>query len=365
MHRVLPSRRLPGQLELVVPGLFGPPRLLPAAAPRFPALESLLARAAVRRLAPESPEGRLLELFGLHPGAGRELPVAALTRLHDVAEAAVPPEPARDERGPAVWMRADPVHWAVTRSGATLLDAASCRLGRTDAEALAAAAREIYARAGAALEVARPQRWYLRLPSLPRLLTVPPGMAVGRDLRELLPAGPDRDDWARLASEAQMALHASDANRERERRGEPPINALWCWGAGVLPPPSPSPPWTRVYGDAEADAEALLPALARLHDLPYALFPETAPLAETQAGGRLLAVAGEALRHCRQGDGDGWRSCLERLWEGWLSPAARALRGGRLGALRIVADEREFLLGRYAAWRFWRRRRPFAAYLRE
>ena len=42
--------------------------------------------------------------------------------------------------------------------------------------------------------------------------------------------------WHQLLNEIQMFMHLHEINGERIRRGLLPINSLWCWGAGALPP---------------------------------------------------------------------------------------------------------------------------------
>ena len=42
--------------------------------------------------------------------------------------------------------------------------------------------------------------------------------------------------WYQLLNEIQMFMHQHEVNAERTSRGLLPINSLWCWGAGVVPP---------------------------------------------------------------------------------------------------------------------------------
>ncbi|MDJ0700788.1 MAG: hypothetical protein QNJ07_13105 [Woeseiaceae bacterium] len=50
-----------------------------------------------------------------------------------------------------------------------------------------------------------------------------------------LPAGEGADDYRRLISEVEMALHDHAVNVERVERGLPPVNSLWIWGGGHAP----------------------------------------------------------------------------------------------------------------------------------
>ncbi len=50
-----------------------------------------------------------------------------------------------------------------------------------------------------------------------------------------LPAGDGADEYRRLISEVEMALHEHDVNNERAKNGLPPVNSLWIWGGGHAP----------------------------------------------------------------------------------------------------------------------------------
>jgi hypothetical protein len=89
----------------------------------------------------------------------------------------------------------------------------------------------------------------------------------------VLAGGADRGVWLRLQSEAQMLLHDHPVNRERAARGWPPLNSLWFWGGGALPPAGATGPaaarvqspavagWCRLHGvqDCELSSPASLP----------------------------------------------------------------------------------------------------------
>ncbi len=50
-----------------------------------------------------------------------------------------------------------------------------------------------------------------------------------------LPTGSGADEYRRLISEVEMALHDHAVNVERAERGLPPVNSLWIWGGGHAP----------------------------------------------------------------------------------------------------------------------------------
>jgi len=50
-----------------------------------------------------------------------------------------------------------------------------------------------------------------------------------------LPEGDNARQWRSLLNEAQIVLTQHPLNAQRARRGLPPVNSVWFWGAGVLP----------------------------------------------------------------------------------------------------------------------------------
>jgi len=91
-------------------------------------------------------------------------------------------------------------------------------------------------RAGHGVPCSHPDRWYLRLDSLPDISTLPLSQVAGRNVHGLLPGGKDAARWHQLFNEIQMLLFAHPLNEARETRGALPINSLWFWGGGVMQP---------------------------------------------------------------------------------------------------------------------------------
>ncbi|PNS08085.1 phosphoglycerate mutase [Solilutibacter silvestris] len=146
----------------------------------------------------------------------------------------------QEERGDAAgsaWLRVDPVHVRPDINGARLLGwGEGLQLSEEEAHAFSAALRPLFGDAGFALEATSPDHWYLRMePGTPLPEFRDPAEALGTDLGDDIDTSPQHRRWRVLASEAQVVLHNHPANRERARRGLPAVNAVWCWGGGVLP----------------------------------------------------------------------------------------------------------------------------------
>jgi hypothetical protein len=201
-------------LELWLPAL---PRFDPA----HP-LRQLLARAD--RL-DAGPQGYLAGLDGYFRSDVRPLPAAALTRELLVGDA-------QD----AVWLSADPAWVQPDLNGVRLLACGQLQLGDEEAHALARKLKPVFGDAGMLLEVSTPDRWHLRLPpGSPVPEFAAPEQALGEDLLQHLPQGPDGRRWRVLLNEVQVLLHQDPLNAQRRVAGLPPVNSLWLWGGGRLP----------------------------------------------------------------------------------------------------------------------------------
>ena len=217
-------------------------------------LDRLLARAGhettTAPAADDSLETLAFRSFG-HPAppAGADWPVAALTALVDGCA----------DEGSGFRLRADPVHLRADIDDLVLFDASDINLSPDEAEALARTVNDALGPDGPRIDAAHPHRWYVAPDAPARIATNALSRAAGARVSGALPRGPDAARWHRWMNEVQMALRECPVNAERERRGAAPVNSVWVWGAGSLPPAGDAPaPFVRVWTD-----DALLRGLAR------------------------------------------------------------------------------------------------------
>lgn len=154
----------------------------------------------------------------------------------DVPAAAITREFLAGDAGDATWLSADPAWVQPDMNGVRLLACGQMQLEMDEAQALAAPLRPVFDEAGMQLEISTPDRWHLKLPAntpLPDFAA--PEQALGEDLAQHLPQGPEGRRWRVLLNEIQVLLHQHPLNAERRVRGLAPINSLWLWGSGCLP----------------------------------------------------------------------------------------------------------------------------------
>lgn len=259
-------------------------------------------------------------LFDVDAGAW---PVAAATRQRDAGDA-----------GTALWLRADPVHVRPDINGVRLLSHGDALLLEPDEVAtFLDALRPLLADSGMQIDAPVPTRWYLRVPAgclLPPM--APVEEALGEDLFEHLPPGPEGRPWRALLTEAQVVLHNHPHNTARAAAGLAPVNSVWFWGGGSLPS-GVALEHARVLSDDDG-----LRAMALLAGASADALPPTWP------GGAASLVD---LRHARD---------LAVLERDWFAPLLSGLGQGGPDQVRVAfADGLELDIRRRHALRMWRR----------
>lgn len=253
----------------------------------------------------------------------RGWPVAAVTRQRDAGDASG-----------SAWMRADPVYIQPEINGARLMaHGAALSLTAADTAAFLPALKPYFGDSGCLLDAPDPERWYLRLPlgaPLPAMVALDD--ALGADLFEQLPDGPEGRRWRALLSEAQVVLHNHPRNAERAAAGLAPVNSLWFWGAGV------APDHVRTHHGRIASDDGTVSAFAAAAGVTAGPLPACWP-----ADGAGLFD----LRHLRD---------LAVFDRDWWQPLATELEAGRIVPLVVeFADGHRLRISPRHRWRFWRR----------
>lgn len=298
----------------------------------LPFLEKLLARGSRSVKCVDSLEVHLCDLFA----------------VPSLASASA----AFDGLAPGFYLRADPVHARLQREQVVPLP--SVGVSAIEAEQFCEALNGYFADEQLSFFAPHPERWYVKVQSLPDILTTPLSQAAGRDMRASLPTGADARRWGRLFNEAQMLLFSHPLNEARKARGELPVNGVWFWGCDLAVPPE-----TCTHDKVSSD-DALGRVFADATGMAFASWQT-----EWRAHEGLLIWQG--LRSALQrGDLLAWREALQAFETGYAKPLWLALKSGRIDALRIDVFCSDTLLqlelGRGDAWKFWRRTRRLGQY---
>ncbi len=337
--------RSPGScLYVLIPDLFGsfPAALMREISRPAPCLaETLLGRADADAFSGTHPDEVLFNLFGGQRNPAQDVPTGAVSRLADIGG-----------DGDGWWMRADPVFLRPDGDRLLLFDSQELDIQRAEAEQLAALFNGHYRERGWRIEIGHSRRWYLRLPSAPQVQTCPLSEVVGRNIDSFLPRGQEGADWRFVTNEVQMLFHGSPVNDRRQARGLPPINSLWFWGGGRLPPSLPGR-FSQVHAGSSFSRGLAILSGVQASPLPA----QAEELLDAPVSGEQLLVNESLQRHVLDADYAGWRDTLASLHRDWIIPLHQALRKGQLGALRLFpCNGYGYRLDRRCLRRFWRRR---------
>ncbi|HEY8010341.1 MAG TPA: phosphoglycerate mutase [Rudaea sp.] len=293
------------------------------------------------RLAAAQP-GRDVVLRECFEFTGTSLPTAALTRSLDASDA---PN--------VLWLRADPVYVMADAVTLRLVACGNLDLSAAEIDGFAQALKPLFGDAGFPLEATRTDRWYLhcaREAKLPTFST--PAAALGDDLALHLPEGENAQRWRRLLNEVQIVLTQHPLNAQRTRRGLPPVNSLWIWGAGTLPE------WVRGDFTQVFSNDEITHALAKLAKIPVSssLSDALKPIPSPTAGETAQGDKGTSLLVDLADQHD-----IAALERDWFTPLDTALRERKIDVLHLRFESGERCTIKPAhRWRFWRRVKPLA-----
>ena len=307
------------------------------AAASAPELDLLLSRAQPAPVDAEF-EQLVCRLFGVTLPPDADVPIAPLTYALDHG---APPA--------GYCMRVDPVHVVADRDVLRMLDPHTLAITPVEARDMVATLNAHFAQDGLQFIAPHPERWYLDLPTDPRLRTHPLARTIGASLHDFLPFGERGKHWQGVLNEIQMLLHEHPMNNAREARGALPINSVWFWGGGRLPALAPKI-WAQVWSD-----EVAALGLAKLSQVPRSNAPESAVawLREAITPGDHLLVLPAVTR-----------AALAGMNVAWFAPLYAALKSRRLQRLTLhLANGVAYQVDAAALKRWWIRPRPLAQFL--
>jgi len=313
-----------------------------AASVRLPAAEWLVARAA--QAATDRPWREWL----LDDSAGGAVSGANL--LDDFPAGPCVRAAWTGERPAGTWAAAAPVHLVTALDHLRLAPPVPLPLEPGESTDLVKDLNAQLAHRGLVLEEVAGRGWLCRCPDDLDCDALEPALAVGGNLRELMPSGRDASRVRAWLNEAQMVLHEHAVNVRRGARGLPAVNSVWLWGFGATGDPRSAPAGALLTDDD------WLTGLWRLIGRDPAT-PDG--LAGALAGGAPLIRLG--LVDPGRCDVAATLSGLERRV---FAPARAALASGTLDEAVFLLGAASYAVGRGARFQFWRRSRPLVEVLR-
>ena len=257
--------------------------------------------------------------------------------------------------GDKLWIHADPVCLQADMDHAILFDAYSLQLTQYEADKLVAELNVHFAEDGISLFCHSPSHWYLELADHKNISSRALPDVIGRNVNAFMPAGDDAAFWKRFMNEAQMLLHMSEINQQREARGHLPVNSLWLWGEGGLP---------RAHADTrEAVINRVLSdnisarGLAGFDHIACEPLPaDVIALTQQLCHGEHVCVVMDALYSAvSYGDVGAWQTQMLAFYQTWLSPLVDFAMRQKIPLLIYPCDGSAYQLSSSSRLRLWRR----------
>jgi hypothetical protein len=307
-------------LTLITADLLPPLRF--AAPVATPNLNVLLSRAAITTDVGAALEDAVLAAFDNNDG------IASITARVDMPT----------ENG--IWLRADPVHLAVSRDNIQLYDSHVLKPTLDEMTQIAATLNHHFAQDGLHFIFPDAARGYLRVAVDDMPETTPLWQMGGANVFEHLPRQNNcHTNWRRVTNEIQMLLHDNPVNVARELRRQYPINGLWLWG-GIGDKGAAQINATTKY-DHLVGRLALARGLANLNNMTTSPLPEKFSLPTQQ---NTLVVLHAPTREIRAMSPYDWQIAVNNIDHHWIAPAFAAFDQKQLTTLTvIVANESKTL----------------------
>ena len=341
-------------LTLLIPDLLWPDTTHPQihADLSLPSLERLLSKGTLRRYSAQEMEAWLCTSFNI--AKQHNWPIAPIMLHVDDSNLIT---------GNDYWMRADPVHLRIEQNHIMLADSQAFSISQEEAQHITQSLNQNLGRHyDFSVLPLRPDRWYIRLPHSPQMQTPSLDQVTCRNINNFLPVGNESIMWHKIFNEAQMLLHEHPINQQRESRGELPINSVWFWGGGVMPPSIHSQ-FTHIWSNNE-----FAHALALASHTPYSKLPANANewFSHDILSNNLVILDNLAV-NAKYRNAYQWRETLKNLENDWFLPLYQALKTGRINQITIAAVNEdswlEFVVTRTNLWKFWLVTRPLSSYI--
>lgn len=244
----------------------------------------------------------------------------------------------------AFWLTADLVQMMPDRDTLVMIPSSHLSISEHEQTALLHTFNQHFRADGVQLKVGGSGRWYLSLPQVIDIKTVPLDQACFRNMHGLYPCGHASAYWRSLINEVQMLFFSHPVNERRRAQGLAEINSIWLWGEGrlqqnmVLARPASALFSNRLYARG----------LAHLTNAQY----HTTPL-NYQA----WWLAAQNIEHSlvelelEQQDDQSWQS----LNQAWLEPILQALQDKVLHSVLLdFSNTQGYLIEPKHLKRFWR-----------
>jgi hypothetical protein len=258
---------------------------------------------------------------------------------------------------------ATPVHLIAGLTSVHVDRRSILRLDASDQAALAADFQRVFHDSGFHLQPLDSGDFLMLGPQIPFAETPEPARALGASLADAQRADAANPALRRLGAEIEMWFHDHAVNEARSRRGEPPVTALWLWGAGRLGAQTASRGGDRSDpGSTSADIafgrDSYLQGLwasrgAKVFPLPQQL-ADVFGYPQAQRAVLVIEIGLMLQSHPT------WTflDAVAHIDRSMIAPAIEALNQGQCEQLVILANDYQLTVHARDRLKFWRRTPP-------
>lgn len=235
------------------------------------------------------------------------------------------------------WLRADPVHLAISRDNVQLLDSHAIAPQASEMTAIAETLNAHFEQDNLHFHFPDPARGYLAIDHTRTPQTTPLWRMQGANVFAHMPHSNNATDgawWRARMNEIQMLLHSHPVNVAREARGQRSINGLWFWGASnnIIAP-------IKTKHTMLVARLLLARSLATFCAIPLQPITENTQkfdLTNIKLGANTLIVLHMATRELRALSPGSWMEAVSHIDRDWIAPAVAAFDDNKIDALRII-----------------------------
>ena len=254
---------------------------------------------------------------------------------------------------------ADPVHLEVGMNDITLTEIIT-DLSETEAQEMLDDLNAHFDQDGVEFILGSNQHWYLVLPQKESVKTTPLSEVLGKNIANFQPCSTTENlakssaiNWQVIQNEAQMILHASAVNQQREMAGLTTINSLWFWGGGEADKTKAvNENISTIFCNESAKPSAQMTAKAANCD--WQILSDDMSELSTFKVGKSLIILDTLFYPAVQDHLDNYQKALTELDDKIIKPLRKAWQAGKIELLIDGCDGNVLRPLKVPSWNFWK-----------
>jgi len=251
---------------------------------------------------------------------------------------------------------ADPVHLEVGMNEITLTDVIT-DLSEAEAQEMLDDLNTHFEQDGLEFILGSNQHWYLAISNGESVTTTPLSEVLRKNIANFQPQSTTENsaiNWQVIQNEAQMILHASAVNQQREMAGLTTINSLWFWGGGAVDKTklNDTKNIAMVYCNESTKTSAKM--IAKADNSNWQLLPDDLSKLPDFKAGKNLIIFDQLFLPAIHDNLDQYQAVLSQLDHNIIKPLREAWQAGKIELLIDGCDGNVIRPSKIASWIFWK-----------